>query len=245
MKFASYDHQTIEPRILNFWKMHETVEKLRIRNRKGQKFYFLEGPPYTSGRVHIGTAWQTSMKDIVLRYKRMQQFKVWDRMGYDMHGLPTEQKVMAKFNLKNKQDIENFGVGNFTSECKKFCLEMMEKMNQDFIRLGITMDFSNPYQPIKKEFMEAEWWLIKQAHQKGRLYQGLRTMHWDAATQTSVAKHEIEYKSITDTSIFVKLQSTKDPAKYFLVWTTTPWTIPLNLAVMVNPELEDVEVKVN
>lgn len=244
MKFSNYDHKTIEPRMLNFWKLHETVEKLRERNKKGKKFYFLEGPPYTSGHIHLGQAWNTALKDLVLRYKRMKGLNVWDRMGYDMHGLPTEQKVMAKFNLKNKEEIEKFGIKRFTSECRKFCLEVMEKMNHDFIRLGATLDFTNPYQPISKRFMEAEWWLIKRAQEKGRLYQGLRTMYWDAAAQTALAKHEIEYKQVKDTAIYVKFPSNEKQKKFFVIWTTTPWTIPLNLALMVNPELNYAEVKV-
>src|SRR3989344_2395986 len=184
MHFPDYHPQQLEPQILQFWQKIKAVEHLRKQNQNGKKFYFLEGPPYTSGRVHLGTAWQTSMKDIVLRYKRMQGYNVWDRMGYDMHGLPTEQKTMAKLGLKNKEDIEKFGIAKFMKECEIFCTEMMQRMNEDFISLGLTMDFSDPYQPITKQFMESEWWLIKQAQKKGRVYQGLRTMHWDAATQT-------------------------------------------------------------
>lgn len=242
--FTSYNPQELEPAILKYWQEQKITEKRRKKNLAGQKFYFLEGPPYTSGRVHIGTAWQTAMKDIVLRYKRMQNFNVWDRMGYDMHGLPTEQKVMIKLNLKNKEDIATYGVKKFTDECEKFCLEMMHKMNEDFIRLGISLDFSNPYQPITKEFMEGEWWLIKKAYEKKRLYQGLRTMQWDAATQTAVAKHEVEYQTITDTSIYVKFRHKKKPQTYFIIWTTTPWTIPLNLAIMANPDVTYAEVEV-
>src|SRR3989344_1497498 len=244
MKWENYDHKTLEPQILIYWQNNKIVEQLRKRDKNNQKFYFLQGPPYTSGRVHIGTAWQTAMKDIILRYKRMQGYAVWDRMGYDMHGLPTEQKVMSKLNLKNKEDILAFGLSKFMKECRAWCIDMMRQMNADFQRLAITLDFSNPYQPITNQFMEAEWFLIKTAHEKGRLYQGLRTMPWDAATQTAVAKHELEYKSITDTAIYVKFQHHDDSSKYFIVWTTTPWTIPLNLALMVNPELEYVEVKV-
>jgi isoleucyl-tRNA synthetase len=244
MLFEKYDHKLIEPEILKFWEENQIVEKLRKRNSTGKKFYFLEGPPYTSGRVHIGTAWQTSMKDIILRYKRSLNFDVWDRMGYDMHGLPTEQKVMKKFNLNNKEEIEKFGLAKFTKECFIWCQDMMQQMNKDFQRLGITLDYSNPYQPITNNYMEAEWFLIKQAHDKGRLYQGLRTMHWDAATQTAVAKHEIEYQKIKDTSIYVKFQDKDNSSKYYVVWTTTPWTIPLNLAVMVNPEVTYCDVKV-
>lgn len=244
MKFPNYDHKQLEPEILKFWQENEVTEVLRKRNNKGKKFYFLQGPPYTSGHIHLGHAWNMGMKDMVLRYKRMKGFNVWDRMGYDMHGLPTEQKTMAKLGLKNKDGIEKFTVKKFVNECSKFCQEMMKKMDEDFQRLGATLDFSDPYQPIKQEFMESEWWLIKQAHEKKRLYQGLRTMHWDAATQTAVAKHELEYKNVTDTSIYVKFQLENDKKKYFIIWTTTPWTIPLNLAVMVNPELNYAEVDV-
>ncbi|HLD39630.1 MAG TPA: isoleucine--tRNA ligase [Candidatus Nanoarchaeia archaeon] len=245
MQFPDYNAQQLEPQILEFWKKNKVLDTLRKRNQKGKKFYFLQGPPYTSGQIHLGHAWNMSLKDMALRYKRSQGFNVWDRMGYDMHGLPTEQKTMARLGLHNKEEIEKFGLKKFTQECEKFCIEMMHKMDEDFQRLGATLDFSDPYQPIKKEFMEAEWWLIQQAHDKKRLYQGLRTMHWDAATQTAVAKHELEYKKITDTSIYLKFQSKEDPKKFYLVWTTTPWTIPLNLAIMVNPDLTYAEVSVN
>ena len=244
MKFPSYKPAEIEPEILSYWDNNKTVEFLREKNKDGKKFYFLEGPPYTSGHIHLGHAWNMALKDIVLRYKRMRGYNVWDRMGYDMHGLPTEQKTMQKLGLENKEDILKFGLKKFMIECEKFCTEMMQKMDVDFARLGATLDFTNPYRPITQEFMEAEWWLIKTAYEKGRLYQGLRTMHWDAAAQTAVAKHELEYRRISDTSIYVKFQHKNNPKKYFIIWTTTPWTIPLNLAVMVNPELTYVEVKV-
>ncbi|MDO8656207.1 MAG: isoleucine--tRNA ligase, partial [Nanoarchaeota archaeon] len=243
MLYPTYTFKELEPQILDYWNKQKILPKKRKQNKDGPKFYFLEGPPYTSGHIHLGHAWNMALKDMVLRYKRMNGFNVWDRMGYDMHGLPTEQKVMAKLNLKDKQDIQEFGLKKFQKECKNFCLEMMEKMNDDFIRLGSTLDFSNPYQPIKKEYMQAEWWLIKKAHEKGRLYQGLRTMHWDAATQSSVAKHELEYKTITDTSIYMKFQHKTRTNTFFLIWTTTPWTIPLNLAIMANPDLTYVEVQ--
>ncbi len=244
MRFENYDHKSLEPQILDFWDKNKTVEKRRARNKKGKRFYFLEGPPYTSGRVHLGTAWNMALKDIFLRYKRMKGYNVWDRMGYDMHGLPTEQKVMATLKLNDKEDIESFGIQKFTAECERFCKEMMQAMSEDFLRLGATLDFSNPYQPITREFMDAEWWLIAEAHKKKRLYRGLRTMHWDAATQSSVAKHELEYRQVTDTSIFMKFPHKEKNNTYFIIWTTTPWTIPLNLAIMVNPDVAYTEVDI-
>ncbi len=246
MKFTDYSIDN-ETAILHHWNTNKIVESLRERDNGKEKYYFLQGPPYTSGKIHLGHAWNMALKDMVLRYKRMQGLDVWDRNGYDMHGLPTEQKVMAKFNLKDKQDIQNFGLDKFASECEKFCTEMMVGMDKDFKRIGATLDFSNPYQPIKPEFIESVWWLVKEADKKNRLYQGLRTMHWDSATGTAVAKHELEYKSVTETSIYVKFKRTSKSVgdnSYFVIWTTTPWTIPLNLAIMVNPDLDYVDVEV-
>ncbi len=243
--FTSYNHKELESQVFDYWEKNRILGTLREKNKKGRPYYFLEGPPYTSGHIHLGHAWNTALKDIVLRYKRMRGYNVWDRMGYDMHGLPTEQKVMAKLNLKNKEGILAFGLQKFMGECHSFCTGMMEKMNEDFLRIGSTLDFSRPYQPITKEYMEAEWWLVKKAHEKGRLYQGLKTMHWDFATQTAVAKHELEYKRITDTSLYMKFPVEGRTDTYFVIWTTTPWTIPLNLAIMVNPDLAYVEIAVD
>ena len=130
MKFPEYKHVELEQQIVQYWQSNKILEKLRAKNKKKPKFYFLQGPPYTSGRVHLGTAWNMALKDMLLRYKRMQGLNVWDRMGYDMHGLPTEQKVMAKLNLKTKEDIEKFGLKKFTEECEKFCTEMMQQMKE-------------------------------------------------------------------------------------------------------------------
>src|SRR3989338_9180712 len=141
MKFPNYNHQELEPEIQQYWKKNKILEKLRTKNKSGKTWTFLQGPPYTSGKVHLGTAWNTVLKDIALRYKRSQGFNVWERNGYDVHGLPTEHKVMAKFNLKTKEDIDQFGVGKFVEECIKFSQEMGEQMTKDFLRLGVTLDY--------------------------------------------------------------------------------------------------------
>src|SRR3989339_1167384 len=109
MKYLNYNPQVLEPEVLAYWKEHQIVEKLRKMTAKGPKFYFLDGPPYTSGKFHLGHAWNYSLKDFILRYRRSQGYHLWDRNGFDMHGLPTEHKVMAKYNLKTKEDIIQFG----------------------------------------------------------------------------------------------------------------------------------------
>lgn len=246
---TSYHFKESEEAMLSFWDEHRIYEKAKEKNNGNQPFYFLDGPPYTSGKVHLGTAWNKALKDMVLRYKRMRGFDVWDRAGYDMHGLPTENATMKKLGLRTNDDIQRYGVANFIAECKKLCLENMKVMNQAFKRLAVWMDFEHAYQSITKQFIEAEWWLIKQAHEKGRLYEGLRTMTWCPRSESALAKHELEYKTVTDDSIFVKFplveKKGKQPEReYLVIWTTTPWTIPFNLAVMVNPDVEYVKVKV-
>lgn len=244
MKFSNYNHSELEPEILKYWKKHKVLEKLRTKNKTGKKFNFLQGPPYTSGKVHLGTAWNTVLKDIALRYKRSQEFDVWDRNGYDVHGLPTEHKVMAKFNLKTKEDIENFGVAKFVEECIQFCQEMGKQMTVDFLRIGSTLDYSDSYMALDAGYMEGEWWMIKKAWKDKRLYRGEKVMTWCAHCETAIAKHECEYKNVKEDSIFIKLPLKGKKNEYLIVWTTTPWTIPYNLAVMVNPELDYLKVEV-
>ncbi len=233
-----------EPEILKFWEKKKIYSKAKNKCKKGKKFYFLDGPPYTSGEVHVGTAWNKVLKDSVLRYKRMKCFDVWDRAGYDMHGLPVENKVQAKLKLEHKEDIEKYGVSKFVKECKTFALNNLKKMNIDFKRLGTWMDFDNPYMSIRNEFIEGEWWLIKKAHENNRLYEGEKVMHWCPYCATALAKHELEYKNKTDDSIFWKFKIKNKKNEYLIIWSTTPWTIAFNLAVMVNPEKDYVKAKV-
>ncbi len=251
----SYTPKTIEPAVLDFWLKNDIYAKAKAQGAGKKKYYFLDGPPYTSGKVHLGTAWNKCMKDMVLRHKRMIGMDVWDRAGYDMHGLPTENKVRQKLKLHFKKDIEEFGLAKYNAECEKFSVEMMNIMNDTFAKLGVWMDFNNAYMPITREFISAEWFLIKRAHEQKRLYEGLRTMPWCGGCQTNLAKHELEYKTVTDTSVFLKLKvkPKKDSAsgvalsksEFLIIWTTTPWTIPFNLAVMVNPDLDYVRAKIN
>jgi len=239
-----YDFKEVEAQVLKFWEDNDIYKKTKEKNKKGKPFYFLQGPPYTSGKIHMGQAWNNSMKDVALRYKRMKGFDVWDRAGYDMHGLPTARKVMAKHKMVHKEDIEKFGVADFINECIKFSSEKAELMSKDLWRLGVWMDYKNAYLPIKNEFIEAEWFLVKKAHEQGRLYEGEKTMTWCPSCATAMAKHECDYKEIEDESIFMKFKVKGKKDEYLIIWTTTPWTIMFNLAIMVNPDLDYVKAEV-
>ncbi len=241
MKFDKYNAKEHEPLLINHWKNQKITEKIRERNKKGKKFYFLQGPPYTSGRVHLGTAWNTALKDVAIRYKRMNGFNVWDRGGYDMHGLPTAHKVMKKHNLKDKEDIQKYGIKKFINECIKYSNEQADVMNNDFYRIGATLDFENSYKTISKSYVSNEWWFVKKAWEKDRLYKGKKVITWCQDCETALAKHETEYQEVKDNSIFVKFKIKGKENEYLIIWTTTPWTIPFNLAIMVHPELDYVK----
>lgn len=240
-----YTPKDTEPEIQEFWKADKVYEQAKQANTGKKRFYYLDGPPYTSGKIHIGHAWGKALRDMAMRHLRMRGLDVWDRPGFDMHGLPTAHKVMAKHHLKSKEDIGAFGDAKFTEECKSFALENMAQMIQDFKRLGIWMDWDRPYTPLSREFMDGTWWLIKQAEKNGVLYEGEKSMAWCRECATSLAKHELEYENITDTSIFVKLRVEGKEKEHLIVWTTTPWTIPFNMAVMVHPELDYVRAQVD
>ncbi len=242
MKIQNYNPKEVETEILSFWDEHGIYKKSRKAGR--EKFYYLDGPPYTSGRIHLGQAWGKALRDMVMRYKRMAGFDVWDRPGFDMHGMPTEHKTMAKLGLKFKDDIPKHGLDKFSIECANLSTENMNTMIDDFKRLGIWMDWENPYIPLKQSFIEGIWWLIKKAHTDGRLYEGEKSMHWCWDCGTSLSKHELEYKEVMEDSIFVKFPIKARPKEYLIIWTTTPWTIAFNLGIMANPELEYVRCQV-
>lgn len=234
-----------EKEVLNFWEKKKIYEKVKQKNKKGKPFYFLQGPPYTSGKIHIGTAWNNCLKDTVMRVKRMQGFNVWDRAGYDTHGLPTENAVQKKLGFKYKEDIEKYGLSKFIKECKKFSTDNAKLMSKDLKLLGVWMDFDNPYMTLSEDYIEGEWFFIKKAWEQKRIYKGKKVMHWCASCETALAKHELEYENVKDKSIFLKFKLKGKKNEYLIIWTTTPWTIPFNLAIMVNPEIEYVRCKVN
>ncbi|MFH0906530.1 MAG: isoleucine--tRNA ligase [archaeon] len=230
-----------EKEIQKYWKDNNVIEDVRAK-KANKNYYFIDGPPYASGSIHIGHVLNRSLKDIIMRYKRMKGYYVLDIPGFDTHGVPIEQKVQQKYSLKTKDDIENFGVEKFILECKKFATEHIDEMSLAFNDLGQWMDWKNPYVTLDNKYMETEWWAFKQASDKGLLYKGKYPIHVCPSCETAVSFNEIEHEDLEDNSIYVKLKSKDDPNTYFVVWTTTPWTLPANLAIMVNPKFTYVEL---
>lgn len=233
-----------EEKILNFWEENKIYYKQKEKLKNKKNFYFLDGPPYATGYIHMGTALNKILKDFFIRIYKMYGFNVWDQAGYDTHGLPIEYQVEKQLNFKSKKDIENFGIENFIKECKNFATKFIGVMNSQFKNLGVWMNFDNPYLTLTNEYIEGAWYTFKEAYKKGYLFKGFYPVHICPRCETVLAYNEIEYEELEDPSIYV-LFKLKEEDKYLIIWTTTPWTLVDNEAIMVKPSAKYVEVKVN
>ncbi|MCX6799092.1 MAG: isoleucine--tRNA ligase [Candidatus Diapherotrites archaeon] len=232
-----------EEEIKRFWEKKKIPDSVRRQSAKQKKpFYFMDGPPYATGHVHMGTALNKILKDVAIRSKRMQGYCVFDRPGYDTHGLPIENKVEQLLGFTGKKDIEKYGVKPFVEECKKFATQFIDVMNAEFLDLGIWMDWENPYLTLTDDYIEAIWWTFKMAHEQNLLYLGKYPVHVCPHCETAVAYNEIEYVKQTDTSIFAKFPVAGKENTFLVVWTTTPWTLPGNTGVMVHPRFDYAQI---
>ncbi len=233
---SSYQAGEIEEAVQAFWKENDIFRRVEEMHEGGKDFFFVDGPPYTTGHIHLGTAWNKIIKDCILRYHRMCGRNVVARAGYDMHGLPIEVRVEQKLGFSSKKDIERFGIGPFIEHCREFAATNKDIMSEQFMRLGTWLDFDDPYQTMNPGYIEAAWWTLKRADEEGMLERGFRVVNWCPRCATAIADAEVEYWDETDPSIFVKFPVTGRENEYIVIWTTTPWTLPANVAVAVNPE---------
>ncbi|MFX1459961.1 MAG: isoleucine--tRNA ligase [Promethearchaeota archaeon] len=235
--------QKLEEKILKFWEKDNIYSLIR-KNEEGKDVWrFIDGPPYTTGSIHLGTAWNKILKDYLIRYKRLRGFKVTDTPGYDTHGLPIEVQMEKELGIKNKQEIFDYGVDKFIKSCKEFAQKNLVIMNDQFKRLGCYFwDWENPYITFKNSYIEGIWWTLKKAWEKDLLYRFYRPLNCCPRCATALAKHEHDYKNIKDTSLFLKIKSADMEKTYYIIWTTTPWTLVANSAIMANPIAEYAKV---
>ncbi|HID61035.1 MAG TPA: isoleucine--tRNA ligase [Hadesarchaea archaeon] len=243
-----YNAKKFEHEIQKWWKESGTYEKVKQLHSDSKSWYFLDGPPYASGAIHLGTAWNKIIKDAILRYKTMRGFNVRRQPGWDCHGLPIEVKVEEKLGVRTKKDIEQkIGVENFIQSCKQWALDHVALMTEQFKRLGVWMDWDGPYTTFTNDYIETAWWTLKRAHESGLLRKDLRVIHWCPRCETALAEHEVrgEYNDVHDPSLFARFKLRNRSNEYLLVWTTTPWTLPADVAVCVHPNYEYARVAVN
>ncbi|MBI4399710.1 isoleucine--tRNA ligase, partial [Candidatus Micrarchaeota archaeon] len=235
----------IEKSIADFWSQNKVYEKIKEKNKKNQKWYFCDGPPYATGQIHPGTAWNKSIKDAICRYMRSRGFNVRAQPGFDTHGLPIEVKVEQELKLGSKKDIETIGILKFIERCKAFATQYIDVMTNQFKSIGIWLDWEKPYITYKDEYIEKSWQTIKQAEEKNLLEKGIYVLPYCPRCETTMANYELEYDDRDDPSIYVKFKVQGKENEYLIIWTTTPWTLVANMAVMAHPLFNYVKIKVD
>jgi len=233
----------LEQKILKFWKQNRTFEKSIKRRARARDFVFYEGPPTANAKAGLHHVLARVYKDIICRYKTMRGFRVLRKAGWDTHGLPVELEIEKKLGLKNKKEIEKYGIAKFNKRCKESVWLYKQDWEKLTERIGFWLNMKNPYITCEPDFIETLWWIIKQIWYKGLLYQDYKVVPYCPRCQTSLSSHEVAlgYEKIKENSIYVKFKLKNTRARFFLVWTTTPWTLPANVALAVNSNLNYVE----
>ena len=236
-----------EKETLKFWKDNQIFEK-SVQLRQGAPAYtFFDGPPTANGKPHIGHVLTRAMKDIIPRYKTMRGYDVLRKAGWDTHGLPVELEVEKELGLDGKEQIEQYGVIPFIQKCKESVWKYKGEWEVMSDRMGFWADMDNPYITYDNDYIESEWWALKAIYEKGLLYKGHKIVPYCPRCGTALSSHEVAqgYKEVKETSATVRFRVPDEENTYFLAWTTTPWTLPSNVSLCVNPDVTYAYVKVD
>jgi len=236
----------IEQKILKFWEENKIFEKLRKKNQNKKRWSFLDGPITANNPMGVHHAWGRTYKDVFQRYKALQGFDQRFQNGFDCQGLWVEVEVEKELGFENKKDIEKYGIANFVNKCKERVKKYSKIQTEQSIRLGQWMEWENSYYTMSDENNYAIWHFLKKCWQEKLLYKGRDVVPWCIRCGTAISQHEIlteEYQEIMHKAVYVKLPVIGKEKTYLLIWTTTPWTLPANVAVAVNPKLEYAEIQ--
>jgi isoleucyl-tRNA synthetase len=239
----SFDER--EQRVLSYWKEAKIFEKSIEQRIDSPHFSFFDGPPFATGLPHYGHFLAGTIKDVVLRYKTMKGFYAPRRFGWDCHGLPIEYEVEKSNGLSGAKSIEEFGVANFNEACRSIVLRYTSEWKDQVIRMGRWVDFSKTWHTMDITFMETVWWVFKQLYNKKLVYQGYKVMPYSAKLGTPLSNFEAgeNYREVDDPSLTISFPLVDDPTTSLLAWTTTPWTLISNMAIMVGSEVDYVKIQ--
>ena len=235
-----------EAEVLKFWKENGIFEKSVQQNEGKEEFSFYDGPPTANGKPHIGHILTRVMKDIIPRYRTMKGYHVLRKAGWDTHGLPVELEVEKLLGMDGKQDIEKYGIEPFVAKCKESVWKYKSEWEKMSDRVGYWADMENPYITYDDNYIESIWWAVKEIDKQGLLYKGHKIVPYCPRCGTALSSHEVAqgYKDVEEKSIFVKFRLQEQENAYFLAWTTTPWTLPSNVALCMNPDENYVKISV-
>jgi len=237
----------MEKEVIEFWKENKTFEKSLTNRKDAKRYSFYDGPPFATGTPHYGHLVGNIMKDVVPRYWTMRGYYVERKWGWDCHGLPIENIVEKEMGSKKKKDIEALGVDKFNELCRSKVLTYVDEWEKVVGRMGRWADMDNAYRTMDKDYMESVWWVFKELWDKGLIYEDYRSMHVCPRCETTLSQSEVTegYKDIKDLSVIAKFELVDEPGTFVLAWTTTPWTLPGNVALAVNIKEDYVKLKIN
>ncbi len=235
-----------EEKILAFWEREEIFQKSLAKGSPKGEYVFYDGPPFATGTPHYGHIVASVIKDAVPRYWTMRGYHVPRVWGWDCHGLPIENIVEKELGFKHKKDIKEYGVAKFNERCREQVLTYVDYWKKFIPRIGRWADMENAYLTMDRSFMESVWWVFKQIYDKGLVYEDYRSMHICPRCETTLSQQEVAegYKDVKDIAVTVKFELADEPNTYFLAWTTTPWTLPGNVALAVGSDIEYVKIKI-
>ena len=236
----------IEEKLLKVWRKKKIFEKSLKQNKGKERFIFFEGPPTANGRPGIHHVEARAFKDVLPRYKTMRGFLVDRKAGFDTHGLPVEIEVEKELGLKSKKDIEKYGLIKFNKKCRENVWKYKTEWEKITERIAFWVDMKDPYVTYENDYIESVWWIVKQIWDKGLLYKDYKVVPYCPRCGTPLSSHEVAqgYKTVKEKSIYFKLPLKAEPGSFFLVWTTTPWTLPANVAIAIGENITYIKVKV-
>uniref|UniRef100_A0A667ZSX0 Isoleucine--tRNA ligase, cytoplasmic n=1 Tax=Myripristis murdjan TaxID=586833 RepID=A0A667ZSX0_9TELE len=234
-----------EEKILDFWKEKDCFRECLKQSKNRPKYTFYDGPPFATGLPHYGHILAGTIKDIVTRFSHQSGFHVERRFGWDCHGLPVEYEIDKTLGIKGPEDVAKMGIAEYNKHCRNIVMRYSNEWEISVTRMGRWIDFKNDYKTLYPWFMETVWWVFKQLYDKGLVYRGVKVMPFSTACNTPLSNFESHqnYKDVQDPSVIVNFPLLEDETVALIAWTTTPWTLPSNLALCVNPELQYVRVK--
>ena len=234
----------LEKEILQFWRDEQIFQKSIDQRPEDRPFIFYDGPPFATGLPHYGHLLAGTIKDVIPRYKTMRNFRVERRFGWDTHGLPVEYEVEQDLKLNGAEEIREYGVGKFNEACRSIVLRYTAEWEETVDRMARWVDFENDYKTMDRDFMESVWWVFKQLWDKGLIYEGVKVVpySWRVATPLSNFEANLNYKDTQDPSVTLRFRMLDAENTYALAWTTTPWTLPSNMALCAGPGLEYVRL---
>lgn len=234
-----------ETEILAFWKENDIFKKSLEQTKDGEPYVFYDGPPFATGLPHVGHVLPSTMKDLVPRYQTMQGRFVSRKWGWDCHGLPIENLIEKELGLKTKKDILDLGIGKFNKAARESVLRYAEEWRELVPRFGRWVDMEDDYRTMDASYTSGVWGVFAKLNEKKLVYESFKVMYVCPRCETTLSNFEVNqgYKDITDISVFVKFKLADEENTFMLAWTTTPWTLPGNMALAVGKEMEYVKVK--